>query len=71
MYPYEAQREQDAGFAENLLIIAHPAKDKTSDWLYGMVVATGSKGWLPKTYVEELREPHLRPLIVAVIPADS
>ena len=55
LYAYEAQRDQDASFGENLLIIAHPPMDPASDWLYGMVSVTGSKGWLPKTYVEELR----------------
>lgn len=55
LYAYEGQREQDATFQENLLIVAHPPKDSSSDWLYGVVPATGSRGWLPKTYVEELR----------------
>lgn len=54
LYPYDGQRDQDASFSANLLIVAHPAKDQQSDWLYGIVPATGSRGWLPKTYVEEL-----------------
>lgn len=54
LYRYKGQRAQDASFEANLLIIAHPAKDTASDWLYGIVPASGSRGWLPKTYVEEL-----------------
>merc|ERR1712093_754940 len=54
LYAYEASGEQDASFRDNLLIIAHPPKDSASEWLYGMVPSTGSRGWLPKSYVEEL-----------------
>lgn len=54
MYEYHSERSQDAEFGANLLIIAHPPKDPASDWLYGIVPATGSRGWLPRTYVEEL-----------------
>ncbi|KAK9896443.1 hypothetical protein P389DRAFT_211187 [Cystobasidium minutum MCA 4210] len=54
LYAYQGQRNQDASFEANLLVVAHPAKDPDSDWLYGIVPATGSRGWLPKTYVEEL-----------------
>lgn len=57
LYSYQGQRPQDASFEANSLIIAHPAKDSSSEWLYGIVPATGSRGWLPRNYVEELGKP--------------
>ena len=36
------------------MIVAHPAKDASSPWWYGMSVEEGRKGWVPHSYVEEM-----------------
>lgn len=54
LYEYEGQREVDLSFKENVVIVAHPAKDGSSPWWYGMSVEEGRKGWFPHTYVEEM-----------------
>lgn len=56
LYAFEGQRDQDLSFEEGVLIVAHPAKDASSEWLYGMMPLNGKKGWVPKSYVETLRE---------------
>lgn len=40
-------------FAENLVIIAHPAKSGGA-WWYGSLVKGGKTGFFPSTYVQEL-----------------
>lgn len=42
---------EDLTFEENFIILAHPAKDQSSPWEYGTLVATGEKGWFPSSYV--------------------
>jgi hypothetical protein len=42
-------------FKENVIILAHPAKDETSPWWYGMLVDEGGKGWFPHDYVSEVQ----------------
>ena len=37
-----------------MVIVAHPAKDDSSPWWFGMLVDGGGKGWFPHTYVEEM-----------------
>jgi hypothetical protein len=65
LYPYEGQRDVDLSFKENVVIIAHPSKDDSSPWWYGMVVDGGAKGWFPHNYVEEMkRESSVRKLSV-------
>ncbi|TKA51640.1 hypothetical protein B0A53_05517 [Rhodotorula sp. CCFEE 5036] len=59
LFAYEAQREEDLGFEENRVLLAHPAKDPNGDWWYGSTEQNGSKfGWFPKSYVAEY---HARP----------
>lgn len=54
LFAYEAQREEDLGFEENRVLLAHPAKDPNGDWWYGSTEQNGSKfGWFPKSYVAE------------------
>jgi hypothetical protein len=55
LYAYEGQREVDLSFKENVVIIAHPAKDPSSPWWYGTVVDGGKSGWFPHSYVEEMK----------------
>ncbi|KAK8861200.1 hypothetical protein IAR55_002019 [Kwoniella newhampshirensis] len=45
-------RDVDLSFQENVVILAHPARDENSDWWYGLSVKEGSKGWFPRNYVE-------------------
>lgn len=54
LYAYEGQRDVDVSFPENVIILAHPAKDASSPWWYGMVVKSGEKGWFPHSYVDEI-----------------
>ncbi|GAA5977335.1 hypothetical protein JCM10908_004943 [Rhodotorula pacifica] len=59
LFVYDAQRDEDLGFEENRVLLAHPAKDASGDWWYGSTEQNGSKlGWFPKAYVEEY---HARP----------
>ncbi|GAA5873711.1 hypothetical protein JCM3774_000147 [Rhodotorula dairenensis] len=59
LFAYEAQRNEDLGFEENRVVLAHPAKDPNGDWWYGSTEQNGSRfGWFPKSYVEEY---HARP----------
>jgi hypothetical protein len=61
LYAYEAQRDEDLGFEEHQVIIAHPAKDAGGDWWYGTLLsgAAGTKGTFPKAYVQPIqRESH-------------
>jgi hypothetical protein len=55
LYPYEGQRDVDVTFKQDVVLVAHPAKDAESPWWYGMVVDGGAKGWFPHTYVEEIK----------------
>ena len=41
------------GFKENMILMAHPAKDPESPWWYGMLLQGGKSGWFPKSYVQE------------------
>lgn len=61
LYPYEAQRAEDLGFIENSVILAHPAKDESSDWWYGSIVneASGKKGTFPRAYVQSIEQPKI------------
>ncbi|WWD16911.1 hypothetical protein CI109_101343 [Kwoniella shandongensis] len=54
LYEFQGTRDVDLSFKENVVILAHPAKDQSSDWWYGLSVKEGSKGWFPKSYVEEM-----------------
>ena len=54
VFPYEAQRDQDLSFIENVVIEAHPAKDPMGAWWYGTLVKEGKKGWFPSAYIEEM-----------------
>ena len=56
LYPYAGQRDEDLGFHENAIVIAHPAKDDGNDWMYGTLLTGGSgkKGTFPKAYVAPL-----------------
>jgi hypothetical protein len=54
VFPYEAQRDQDLSFVENVVIEAHPAKDPMGAWWYGTLVKEGKKGWFPSAYIEEM-----------------
>ena len=54
LFAYEGQREVDLSFKENVAIVAHPAKDESSPWWYGMLVEEGRKGWFPHSYVEQM-----------------
>lgn len=55
LYSYDAQREEDLGFAENDILLINPAKDHESSWWYGKHERTGAAGWLPKEFVEEIK----------------
>jgi hypothetical protein len=55
LFDYEGQREVDLSFKENMAIIAHPAKDPSGAWWYGMLVDGGQKGWFPHDYVKEMQ----------------
>ena len=35
--------------------MAHPAKDSSSPWWYGMLMQEGKSGWFPNNYVEEIK----------------
>lgn len=35
--------------------MAHPAKDSSSPWWYGMLLQEGKSGWFPNNYVEEIK----------------
>lgn len=61
LYPYEAQRDEDLGFLENTVLMAHPAKDAGSDWWYGTVLTdpTGKKGTFPRAYVQSIDQPKI------------
>jgi hypothetical protein len=68
LFPYEGQRDVDLSFNENMVVVAHPAKDPSSPWWYGLLVDGGQKGWFPHDYVSEMkREPTNLP---AEFPAD-
>jgi hypothetical protein len=54
VFPYEAQRDQDLSFIENVVIEALPAKDPMGAWWYGTLVKEGKKGWFPSAYIEEM-----------------
>lgn len=55
LYAYEAQRDEDLSFAENRVLLAHPAKDSSGDWWYGSTELEDAKlGWFPKGYIEEI-----------------
>ena len=54
LYPYDGQRDVDLSFTENVVIVAHPAKDASSPWWYGLLVDGVGKGWFPHSYVEEM-----------------
>ncbi|BGO93264.1 hypothetical protein NBRC10512_000083 [Rhodotorula toruloides] len=63
LYGYEAQRDEDLSFAENRVLLAHPAKDSSGDWWYGSTELEGAKlGWFPKGYIEEIRAQPARAL---------
>ena len=55
VYPYDGQRDVDLSFAENVVVLAHPAKDASSPWWYGTLVKSGEKGWFPHDYVQEMK----------------
>ncbi|ORX36220.1 hypothetical protein BD324DRAFT_627945 [Kockovaella imperatae] len=55
LYPYEGQRDVDLSFKEDIVLVAHPAKDASSPWWYGIMVDGGGKGWFPHSYVEEIK----------------
>lgn len=59
LYAYESQRDEDLSFAENNVILAHPAKEASSDWWYGTLLSDGSgkKGTFPRTYVASISQP--------------
>jgi hypothetical protein len=59
LYPYESQREEDLGFLENSVVIAHPAKDQSNDWWYGTLLTNGmgKKGTFPRAYVQSIEQP--------------
>ncbi|KIK93045.1 hypothetical protein PAXRUDRAFT_537374, partial [Paxillus rubicundulus Ve08.2h10] len=57
LYQYEGQREEDLGFAENVIIIAHPSKSG-GDWWYGTTVKDGKSGFFPQTYVQGVEQVH-------------
>ena len=54
LFEYEAQRDEDLSFAENVVILAHPPKDAASPWWYGTTATTQAAGWIPKDYVQEI-----------------
>lgn len=43
------------GFRENMILMAHPAKDPESPWWYGMLLQGGKSGWFPNSYVQEIK----------------
>ncbi|GAA6030396.1 hypothetical protein JCM8097_009087 [Rhodosporidiobolus ruineniae] len=62
IYTYDAQRDEDLGFVENRVLIAHPAKDG-GDWWYGSTEVDGGKlGFFPRAYVEEIHSQPARAL---------
>lgn len=66
LYPYDGQRDVDLSFAENVVIIAHPAKDPSGEWWYGTTVKSGEKGWFPHSFVSELgRECPFHPIPIS------
>ena len=38
-----------------MVLMAHPAKDSSSPWWYGMLMQEGKSGWFPNNYVEEIK----------------
>lgn len=54
LYGYTGQRPEDLEFKDNLVLVAHPNKDSSSEWWYGTTVKDGRAGWFPKTYVERI-----------------
>lgn len=40
--------------------MAHPAKDSSSPWWYGMLLQEGKSGWFPNNYVEEIKREFLQ-----------
>lgn len=56
LYAYSGQREEDLSFDENVVVLAHPAKDPANDWWYGVLVKGGAKGWFPKAYVQSMEQ---------------
>ncbi|KAG6334877.1 hypothetical protein ID866_4218 [Astraeus odoratus] len=55
LFPYEAQREEDLSFAENLIIEAHPSKSD-GDWWYGTKINDRKSGFFPRTYVQQIEQ---------------
>lgn len=55
LYAFDGQREVDLSFKENMVLMAHPAKDEGSPWWYGMLLQEGKSGWFPNNYVEEIK----------------
>ncbi|KAG9290202.1 hypothetical protein G9A89_022178 [Geosiphon pyriformis] len=57
MFSYRGTSPDDLQFDAGVTFIAHPSKDKkNADWWYGVLEATGKKGWFPKNYVQLVRE---------------
>lgn len=56
LYAYEGQRDEDLSFAENVVILAHPAKELDSPWWYGTIATSGVKGWLPASFIASIEK---------------
>lgn len=59
LYHYAGQRDEDLSFEENMVVLAHPAKNGApSDWWYGTLLtdAAGVKGTFPSAYVEDIEK---------------
>ncbi|KAG8833257.1 hypothetical protein FRC17_011032 [Serendipita sp. 399] len=55
LYPYQAQREEELSFNNNIVIVAHPSKSG-GPWWYGVSPSTGEKGFLPRSYLQAMEE---------------
>jgi hypothetical protein len=51
--------------------MAHPAKDSSSPWWYGMLLQEGKSGWFPNNYVEEIKRKCLQALYPAIRTSDQ
>jgi hypothetical protein len=52
--------------------MAHPAKDSSSPWWYGMLLQEGKSGWFPNNYVEEIKREyrcHVERISLRILPA--
>ncbi|CAG8523760.1 4631_t:CDS:10 [Paraglomus occultum] len=57
LYAFAGTGPDDLPFEAGTVFKAYPSKeDKNPDWWFGIIEETGTKGWLPKNYVEDVTE---------------